>query len=98
MNIDAKDTAALARALYDAMPDNDLLPIDRDKDCASIDTLDKALVDAGDPLFKFAVREIIEGAATGDGQLDLDRASELLERAIDDLQRLRDAVKEFNEG
>ena len=68
----------IAEIIYDAYPHADLLPIDPEQDCGSLQTL-LAKINSksiGDSLFKFMVVEIIEG-----GEGTLDRAIRVMERA-----------------
>ncbi len=82
----------IAKIIYDAYPHADLLPIDPDQDCHSLQSLLSKVTgeNIGDSLFKFIVVEIIEG-----GDSTLDGAIQVLERAKADvevvLQSLRDA-------
>ena len=59
----------LARILYDAYPDSDLLPLDPDRDCRNLQVLLEKVrsTDVGDTLFRFLVLEIVEG---GEGTLE----------------------------
>ena len=59
----------IARILYDAYPDSDLLPLDPDQDCRDLESLCAKVRSEGfgDPLFQFLVTEIIEG---GEGRLE----------------------------
>jgi len=82
----------IARIVYDAYPHADLLPIDSERDCRSLqDLLAKVTGEnIGDGLFTFMVVEIIEG-----GESTLNGAIRVLEQAKADveavLQALRDA-------
>ena len=82
----------IARTIYDAYPHADLLPIDPEQDCRTLQTLLARVTgeNIGDSLFKFMVVEIIEG-----GESTLAGAIRVLDRAREDveavLQRLRDA-------
>jgi len=59
----------IARILYDAYPESDLLPLDPDQDCRSLQVLYEKVrsTDVGDTLFQFLVLEIVEG---GEGMLE----------------------------
>jgi len=59
----------LARILYDAYPDSDLLPLDPDRDCRNLQVLLEKVrsTSVGDTLFQFLVTEIVEG---GEGTLE----------------------------
>jgi glutathione S-transferase len=59
----------IARILYDAYPDSDLLPVDPDRDCRDLESLCAKVrsEDFGDPLFQFLVTEVVEG---GEGTLE----------------------------
>ena len=82
----------IARVIYDAYPHADLLPIDPEQDCRSLqDLLAKVTTETiGDGLFKFIVVEIVEG-----GESTVDGAIRVMERAREDvdavLQALQDA-------
>ena len=72
----------IARIVYDAYPDSNLLPIDPEQDCQSLQTL-LAQVNAeniGDGLFRFLIVEIVEG-----GESTMDGAIQVLERAKADV-------------
>jgi len=79
----------IARILYDAYRDSDLLPLDRDRDCRDLQVLlDKVRSSKiGDTLFQFLVFEIIEG-----GQGTLDGAVRVIERARDDVDAVLQAL------
>lgn len=87
-----KEEINIARIVYDAYPHSDLLPIDAEQDCRTLQTLLARVTgkNIGDSLFKFIVVEIIEG-----GDSTLDGTIQVLERAEADvevvLQSLRDA-------
>ena len=87
-----KNQINIARVIYDAYPNADLLPIDPEQDCRSLhDLLAKVTTETiGDGLFKFIVVEIVEG-----GESSLNGAVRVTERAREDveavLQALRDA-------
>ena len=87
-----KEQTNIARIIYDAYPHADLLPIDPEQDCRTLQTLLARVTgqDIGDSLFKFMVVEIIEG-----GESTLTGAIRVLEQAKVDveavLQGLRDA-------
>jgi hypothetical protein len=72
----------LARIIYDAYPNSDLLPIDPDKDCRSLQDLFTAVTknNIGDTLFQFIVIEVIEGGECRPGG-----AIRVLERAREDI-------------
>jgi len=59
----------LARIIYEAYPDSDLLPLDPDRDCRNLQVLLEKVrsTGVGDTLFEFLVTEIIEG---GEGTLE----------------------------
>jgi len=86
-----KEEINIARIVYDGYPHADLLPIDAEQDCRTLQTLLARVTgeNIGDSLFKFIVVEIIEG-----GDSTLDGAIQVLERAKADvetvLQSLRD--------
>jgi hypothetical protein len=82
----------IARIVYDAYPHSDLLPIDPEQDCRTLQTLLARVTgeNIGDSLFRFIVVEIVEG-----GESTLSGAIRVLEQAKGDveavLQALRDA-------
>ncbi len=90
-----KEEINIARIVYDAYPHADLLPIDPEQDCRTLQILLARVTgeNIGDSLFKFMVVEIIEG-----GDSTLDGAIRVLEQAKADieavLQTLRDAGKD----
>jgi len=72
----------LARVVYDAYPHSDLLPIDPDKDCSSLQSLLAKVTteNIGDSLFQFLIVEIVEG-----GESTLVGAIKVLEQAREDI-------------
>ncbi len=91
---ETKEEINIAKIIYDAYPHADLLPIDPEQDCRSLqDLLARATSEnIGDSLFRFMVVEIVEG-----GENTLDGAIQVLERARADvevvLQALQTATK-----
>jgi hypothetical protein len=89
---ETKERINIARIVYDAYPHADLLPIDAERDCRSLQSLLARVTgeNIGDGLFSFMVVEIIEG-----GESTLNGAIRVLEQARVDveavLQALRDA-------
>jgi hypothetical protein len=87
-----KEKINIARIIYDAYPHADLLPIDPEQDCCTMQSLLAKVTgeNIGDSLFKFVVVEIVEG-----GDSTLDGGIRVLEQAKADveavLQALRDA-------
>jgi len=77
-----KSSINLARVIYDAYPDADLLGIDPEQDCRSLDTLYSKVTEdtLGDGLFTFIVVESVEG-----GEGTVDGAIRVLERAREDI-------------
>ncbi len=80
----------IARVIYDAYPHADLLPIDPEQDCRSLqDLLTKVTGDnIGDGLFKFMVVEIVEG-----GESTFDGAIRVMERAREDVETVLQALR-----
>lgn len=87
-----KEQINIARIVYDAYPHSDLLPIDAEQDCHTLQSLFAKVIgeNIGDGLFTFMVVEIVEG-----GDSTLSGAIRVLDRAKMDveavLQALRDA-------
>ncbi|MBN2271246.1 MAG: hypothetical protein JXN61_11570 [Sedimentisphaerales bacterium] len=87
-----KEPTNIARIVYDAYPHSDLLPIDAERDCRSLDSLRAKVTgeNIGDNLFSSLVVEMVEG-----GESTLDGAIRVLERAKTNvdavLRALRDA-------
>jgi len=79
----------LARIVYDAYPDSDLLPLDPDRDCRNLQVLyEKVRHDSiGDTLFQFLVLEIVEG-----GEGTLEGAIRVLKRARKDVDAVLQAL------
>ena len=79
----------LARIIYEAYPDSDLLPIDPERDCRSLDDLMERVTtqNIGDTLFKFLVTEIVEG-----GEGTLEGAIRVLKRARKDVDAVLQAL------
>ena len=93
-----KQKINIARIIYDAYPHADLLPIDPDRDCRSLQALLSKVTNEniGDSLFKFMIVEIVEG-----GESTLVGAIRVIERAREDveavLQALHAAVNQNNQ-
>jgi len=85
-----KEEINIARIVYDAYPHSDLLPIDPEQDCRTLQTLLARVTgeNIGDSLFKFMVVEIIEG-----GDSTLDGAIRVLERAKADVEAVLQASR-----
>ena len=85
----------IARIVYDAYPHADLLPIDPEQDCRTLQTLLARVTgeNIGDSLFKFMVVEIIEG-----GDSTLDGANRALERAKADIEAVLQALRAAGTG
>lgn len=79
----------LAQIIYDNYPNTDLLPIDREEDCSSLQALFLKVTeeDVGDTLFKFIVIEAFEAGTD-------EEAIRLLNRGIDDLRAVIRAIPE----
>jgi hypothetical protein len=86
----AKAEINIARIVYDAYPHADLLPIDPEQDCRSLQRLLTKVTaeNIGDSLFKFMVVEIVEG-----GDSTLDGAIHVLERAKADVEAVLQAFR-----
>lgn len=80
----------IARIIYDAYPHADLLPLDPDQDCRSLQSLLSKVTgeNIGDGLFKFMVVEVIEG-----GESTLDGAIRVLEQARTDVETVLQALQ-----
>lgn len=80
----------IARIIYDAYPHADLLPIDPDQDCRSLQSLLSKVSgeNIGDGLFKFMVVEVIEG-----GESTLDGTIRVLEQARTDVETVLQALQ-----
>ena len=85
-----KNQINIARVIYDAYPNADLLPIDPEHDCRDLQTLlAKVTADnIGDSLFKFIVVEIVEG-----GESSLNGAIRVIERAREDVEAVLQALQ-----
>ena len=72
----------LARVVYDAYPHSDLLPIDPEQDCSSLESLLAKVTteNIGDSLFQFLIVEMVEG-----GESTLAGAIKVLEQAREDV-------------
>ena len=79
----------IARILYDAYPDSDLLPLDPDPDCRNLQVLLEKVRSSsiGDTLFQFLVFEVVEG-----GEGTLEGAIRVLERARKDADAVLQAL------
>jgi hypothetical protein len=80
----------IARIIYDAYPHADLLPIDAERDCQSLQSLLAKVTgeNIGDGLFTFMVVEIIEG-----GESTLNGAIRVLEQAKADVESVLRALR-----
>ena len=80
----------IARIIYDAYPHADLLPIDPEQDCRSLQSLLAKVTNEniGDGLFTFMVVEIIEG-----GEGTLNGAIRVLEQAKADVEAVLQALQ-----
>ena len=80
----------IARIVYDAYPQSDLLPIDPDKDCTSLQILLAKVSneDIGDGLFRFLIIEIVEG-----GESTLEGAVRVVRRARHDVDAVLQALR-----
>ena len=80
----------IARVIYDAYPHADLLSIDPDRDCHSLQNLLAKVTNEniGDGLFKFIVVEIVEG-----GESTVDGAIRVMKRAREDLEAVLQALQ-----
>jgi len=90
-----KEQINIARIIYDAYPHADLLPIDADRDCHSLQSLLTKVTNdnIGDGLFTFIVVEIIEG-----GEGTLNGAVRVLEQAKADVEAVLQALQEKHAG
>jgi len=82
----------IARIVYDEYPHSDLLPIDPEHDCLSLQTLLAKVTgeNIGDSLFKFIVVEIVEG-----GESTLSGAIRVLEQARADVEAVSQALCDY---
>jgi len=85
----------IARVIYDAYPNADLLPIDPDKACLSLQELLAKVTgeNIGDGLFRFIVVEIDEG-----GESTVDGAIRVIERAREDVEAVLQALRAASEN
>ena len=85
-----KEEINIARIIYDAYPHADLLPIDPEQDCRTLQTLLSRVTgeNIGDSLFKFMVVEIIEGVDS-----TLNGAIRVLEGAKADVEAVLQSLK-----
>ncbi|MBN2272140.1 MAG: hypothetical protein JXN61_16115 [Sedimentisphaerales bacterium] len=85
-----KEQINIARIVYDAYPHSDLLPIDPEQDCRTLQTLLARVTgeNIGDSLFRFIVVEIVEG-----GESTLSGAIRVLEQARADVEAVLQAVR-----
>ena len=91
----SKEQINTARVVYDAYPHADLLPIDAEADCRSLQSLLAKVTseNIGDGLFAFMVVEIVEG-----GEGTLNGAIRVLEQAKEDVEAVLQALQEKQEG
>ena len=80
----------IARVVYDAYPHSDLLPIDPEQDCRSLENILAKITteNIGDTLFRFIIVEIVEG-----GESTLDGAIQVLEQAKKDVDTVLQALR-----
>ena len=88
-----KEQINIARLVYDAYPHSDLLPVDPEQDCRSLESLLAKVTrdNIGDGLFRFIIVEIVEG-----GESTLDGAIRVLEQARADVEAVLDALQKAN--
>ena len=81
----------IARIVYDAYPHADLLPIEPERDCRSLQSLLVRVTgeNIGDSLFTFMVVEIVEG-----GESTLAGAIRVLEQARVDVEAVLQAFRD----
>ena len=86
-----KNQINIARIIYDAYPYTDLLPIDPEQDCRSLQDLLAKVTNEniGDGLFRFIVVEIVEG-----GESSLNGAVRVMERAKEDVEAVLQALQD----
>jgi hypothetical protein len=84
-----KEQINIARLIYDAYPHADLLPIDPEQDCCSLQSLLAKVTteNIGDSLFKFIVVEVVEG-----GDSSLEGAIRVMEQAKADVEAVLQAL------
>jgi hypothetical protein len=87
---ETKEEINIARIVYEAYPHADLLPIDPEQDCRTLQTLLARVTgeNVGDSLFKFMVVEIIEG-----GDSTLNGAIRVLEGAKADVEAVLQSLR-----
>jgi hypothetical protein len=87
----AKAEINIARIVYDAYPHADLLPIDPEQDCRSLQRLLAKVTgeNIGDSLFRFMIVEIVEG-----GEGTLDGAIRVLGQARADVEAVLRALRD----
>ena len=85
----------IARLVYDAYPDSDLLPLDPERDCRDLRALMEKVrgTDVGDTLFQFLVLEVAEG-----GEGTLEGAIRVIERARGDVDAVLQALIRAQDG
>ena len=85
------DEPNIARLIYDAYGDPDLLPLDPETDCRTLATLHAKVMagDLGDTLFQFLVLEIVEG-----GESTLDGAIRVVTTALGDVAAVLAALEQ----
>ncbi len=86
-----KEQTNIARIVYDAYPHADLLPIDPEQDCRTLQILLARVTgeNIGDSLFKFMVVEIVEG-----GESTFAGAIRVLDRAKTDVEAVLQALRD----
>ena len=80
----------IARVIYDAYPNADLLPVEPEQDCMNLKILLAKVTNEniGDSLFKFIVVEIAEG-----GEGSIDGAIRVLKQARLDVEAVLNALQ-----
>ena len=91
----SKEEINIARIVYNAYPHSDLLPIDPEQDCGTLQTLLAKVTgeNIGDSLFKFMIVEIVEG-----GDSTLNGAIRVLEQAKADVEAVLQALQDAGAG
>jgi len=87
----------LARLIYNAYPGSDSIPISPSH-LRSLDELQEAAhrldeAGEGDELFHFVVDEVVEAGLTREGEIRIPLARQALERAVEQMQAVVDALR-----
>lgn len=88
-------SVGLAKAIYDAYPHSDLLPIDPPTAKTTMEYFVDECECCGDTLFEFIVGELLEGGTGEDGKMNVEACLRVTKNAIKDLEAIHTRLLEL---